>query len=327
MTPTPSFLCQPLFVPPSEAQRHLPEGPRLLRNYPSVGDPLLGWVAIQHSPEATAGSVEVLNLRTLENDSHSMPARPGFFAETTEPGVLAVGLDRELALYDLRSRRIVGRRIQVTSDERVVINEGLAISGGLLFGTKHLTFQEHIARVYHFDAATGVVREMPERQVCSNGKFLFAHGGSLRLVDICSFRKRLDLYEVDFAASRMDPAGVIADFSATPLFPDGLRPTPDGNSVVVAFYNPEAAEEGVARQFRIADGAVEAEWRLPGSPRVTCPEILEIDGAVRVIFTTAVEGMPAEMRPRAPMAGALFIGETNFDRAPEPPLLDPQAFL
>ncbi|MEZ5355729.1 MAG: SMP-30/gluconolactonase/LRE family protein [Bryobacteraceae bacterium] len=322
-----AFPCRPLFVPPTEAQRHLPEGPRLLRNHGLAGDALLGWVAIQHSPDAHAGSMEVLNLRTLENDSHPLPARPGFFAETTTPGVLAVGLERELALYDLRARRLTGRRIPVTDDARVIINDGMAIPGGLLFGTKHLDFKEHIARVYHFDAATGGVREMPERQICSNGKFLFDEDGRLLLVDICSFRKRVEIYEVDFTAGRMDPVRVIADFASTPLYPDGLRPSPDGRSVIVAFYNPEPAEEGLARQFRISDGALEAEWRLPGSPRVTCPEIVSLDGAVRAIFTTAVEGMPATMREHAPMAGALFIGDTLFDRVPAPPpLLDPAAF-
>ncbi|MEZ5401667.1 MAG: SMP-30/gluconolactonase/LRE family protein [Bryobacteraceae bacterium] len=321
-----TFECRPLFVPPDEARRHLPEGPRLLRNQPSA-DPLLGWVAIQHAPDAKTGSVEVLNLRTLENVSHPLPGRPGFFAETTEPGLVAVGLERDLVLYDLNTRRFRGRRVPVTADERVIINDGMAIPGGLLFGTKHLEFREHVARVYYFDAATGGVIEMPEPQVCSNGKFLFETDDRRRLADICSFRKRVDLYDVDFASGLMDPVRTIADFSATPLFPDGLRPTPDGTGLVVAFYNPEAAEYGVARQIRIDDGAIEAEWRIPGSPRVTCPEIFEMDGAVRVLFTTAVEGMAADIRASSPMAGALFIGETEFDRAPDgPAFLDPSAF-
>lgn len=321
-----TFTCKPLFVPPTEAQRHLPEGPRLLRNFPAPG-PVLGWVAIQHAPDATAGSIELTNLPTLENESHPLPARPGFFAETTDPGVLAVGLERDLALYDLRARRLTGRRIPVTPDPRVIINDGMAIPGGLLFGTKHLSFTEHIARVYHFDAASGAVREMPEAQICSNGKFLFEENGRLCLADICSFRRKLDLYAVDFALARMDHIRTIADFTSTPLFPDGLRPSPDGASLIVAFYNPEAAEHGLARQFRISDGEVLAEWRLPGSPRVTCPEIVELEGAVHAIFTTAVEGMAAEIRARAPLAGALFIGPTSFTGPPPPPpLLNPQAF-
>ena len=96
-----------------------------------------------------------------------------------------------------------------------------------------------------------------------------------------------------------------------------MRPSPDGESVIVAFYNPELGADGLAREFRISDGAVLAEWRLPGSPRVTCPEILELDGRVRVLFTTAVEGMD----PAAPLAGTMFVGDTAFERVPAAPPL------
>ena len=82
--------------------------------------------------------------------------------------------------------------------------------------------------------------------------------------------------------------------------------------MIVAFYNPEAVSDGVARMYRLADGAVECEWVLPGSPRVTCPELVEMDGKTKIVFTTAVEGMAAEIRAIAPGAGALYIADTAF---------------
>jgi hypothetical protein len=54
--------------------------------------------------------------------------------------------------------------------------------------------------------------------------------------------------------------------------------------------------DGIAQEIRLSDGAVLTEFVLPGSPRVTCPEIGELDGAPCVFFTTAIEGMPPERR-------------------------------
>ncbi|HEU0121734.1 MAG TPA: SMP-30/gluconolactonase/LRE family protein [Bryobacteraceae bacterium] len=306
------FEAKPFYTPETEALRFLPEGPRVLQNFPSP-DPVLGWVAIQESFAVLQGSMNLLNLRTGTNDVHPLPGRVGFFAETDRPGVIAVGLERDLALYDLRERQLTGKRFRVTDDERVVINDGLAVEGGLLFGTKHITFQERIACMYFFEAATGKLHTLHDAQICANGKFLYNHG----LVDIDSFNKTLDHYTFDRAGMRLGERQIIADFRDTPLFPDGLRAGPDGKSVIVAFYNPEPAAEGLAREFRIRDGEVLAEWRLPGSPRVTCPEILERDGRVKVLFTTAVEGMD----PAVPLAGTLYLADTAYDRLPEPPPL------
>lgn len=300
------------FTPDSDGLRFLPEGPRVLQNYPST-DPVLGWVAIQESFETLHGSVNLLNLRTLINDVHPLRGRAGFFAETDRSGVVVVGLERSLALYDLGARKIIGTPFEVTGDERVVINDGVAIDGGLLFGTKHTAFKERIACMYLFESATRRLHTLHAEQICANGKFLYGGG----LVDIDSPNKTLDHYAFDPSGPRLGERRIIADFRDTALFPDGLRPSPDGESVIVAFYNPEAVAEGLAREFRISDGAVLAEWRLPGSPRVTCPEILELNGRVKVLFTTAIEGM----NPVVPLAGTMFVGDTAYDRVPAPPPL------
>jgi len=307
-----SYTAEPFYTPDTAGLRFLPEGPRVLQNFPSA-DPILGWVAIQESVEALHGSVNLLNLRTRINDVHPLPERPGFFAETTQPGVVVVGLERALVLYDLQARRIFGAPFSVTADERVIINDGVAVEGGLLFGTKHLTFKDRIACVYFFDSATGKLHTLHSEQICSNGKFLYSGG----LVDIDSPNKTLDHYDYDASGPRLGERRIIADFRGTTLFPDGMRPSPDGKSVVVAFFNPEPAEEGLAREVRIADGELLAEWRIPGSPRVTCPEILELSGSVKVVFTTADEGM----KPLVPLAGSMFVGDTHFDRVPAPPPL------
>ena len=311
------FEARPFFSP-EVPLRYLPEGPRVLR-HEGDGSSYLGWVAIQHGPGETPGSVNVLRLPTAENDTHPLPGRPGFFAETDQPGLLVVGMERDLVLYDLRRRQLVSKPLRVTDDPRVIINEGLAIAGGLLFGTKHTGFSEPVASLYWFDAAAGKLHTLDAAQVCANGKFL--RDG--RLVDIDSFKKTLDEYAIDFTVPRLGERRIVADFQETPLFPDGLRPCPDGESVVVAFYNPQPEPAGVARQFRIADGEVLAEWTLPGSPRVTCPEFVKLHGKVCLLFTTAIEGMD----PVSEYAGSLFVAETPFDTMPPAPPLFPAAAL
>lgn len=313
------FEAAPFFTPATAGLRFLPEGPRVLQNYPTAS-PVLGWVAIQQSFEVLPGSVNLLDLQTMENESHPVPGRVGFFAETSRPGVLVLGLERSLVLYDLVARQLIGTPFVVTEDERVVINDGVAVEGGVLFGTKHTTFQERIASMYLFETATRQLHTLHAEQICANGKFLFSGG----LVDIDSPNKTLDFYAYDPVAKKLGERRIIADFRDTTLYPDGLRPSPDGESVIVAFYNPEAVPEGLAREFRIRDGEILSEWRLPGSPRVTCPEVLQLDGRVKVLFTTAVEGMA----PAVPLAGTMYVGDTAYDRVPAaPPLVDAGSLL
>ena len=48
-----------------------------------------------------------------------------------------------------------------------------------------------------------------------------------------------------------------------------------------------------------------------------------MDGEVKLVFTTAVEGMPAGTRRLAPASGTLFIASTPFESMPAPPPLAP----
>jgi hypothetical protein len=43
------------------------------------------------------------------------------------------------------------------------------------------------------------------------------------------------------------------------------------------------------------------------------------EGSVKLVMTTAVEHMAAERRSDSPLAGALFIADTNFSTAPSAP--------
>jgi sugar lactone lactonase YvrE len=284
---------QPFFRPALEEQRYLPECPMV------IGTSLL-WISIQYAADRPQGGINVLDLSSRENVHHPLPGRPGFFAKTSDPAILLVGLERRLVLYDLNRRAITETLAHIPEDPRVVINDGIAIPGGAIFGTKHLGFSEPLAALYHYDSATREVRELLGGQTCSNGKYL--HDGLL--VDIDTQPRTITEYRYD---GEVHAVRLIARPEVLPALPDGMRPMPGGESVIVAFYNPLHVADGIAQEIRLSDGEVLTEFVLPGSPRVTCPEVWELDGATVVFFTTAIEGMPEETRAIAPEAGTIFV--------------------
>jgi sugar lactone lactonase YvrE len=317
-----TFTARPFFQSPNEQLRYLPEGPRVLQNAPGRPGSFLGWVGIQHGPDATSGSINILNLDTGQNFTHDLPGRPGFFAETTTPGLVLIGLERRLVVYDVTTRSLHSTGFAVPENDRVIINDGLAIEGGVLFGTKHLDFNQPIAALYHYDIRGGTLTELVPEQTCSNGKMLIREDEGYTLIDIDSQPKTISRYRLDKTLRTVISRSLVVPPDALPAVPDGLRTTPDGN-IVVAFYNPEPVSDGVAWHLDIETGAVKTVWTVPGSPRVTCPEFILSNGEVKILFTTATEGMPDEARAKAPDAGTMFIADTPFATMPSPPpLLD-----
>jgi sugar lactone lactonase YvrE len=288
---------RPFFRPNPEELRYLPECPRIL------GDSLL-WISIQYSAAQPQGGINVLNLATLENVHHALPARPGFFALTADPSVVVIGLEDRLVLYDFGRTAITETLAQLSLPPRVIINDGIDIPGGLIFGTKDTAFRDPIAALHHYDQASRTVRQLLAGQICSNGKYL--HDGLL--IDIDTQPKTITEYHYD---GRLHAPRLVTPPGALPAFPDGLCPMPDGESIIVAFYNDAHVPDGVAQEIRLRDGIVLTEWTFPGSPRVTCPAIGHFEGEPCVFFTTAIEGMPAATRAIAPEAGTIFIAPLN----------------
>ena len=170
--------------------------------------------------------------------------------------------------------------------------------------------------------------ELVDKQICSNGKFFQPGEDGPTIIDIDSDPKTITRYRFDRDFTKPAESSLVVEPESMEAFPDGLRPTADGSSIVVAFYDSRAIDKGLAQEIRLSDGTILTEWTVPGSPRVTCPEFVKLEGKVCVIFTTAVEGMDEETRALAPAAGTLFYAETPFDVVPEPPPLVPvEAFL
>ena len=322
-----NYTCRPFYRPESEELRFLPEGPRVLQNF-GGSEPLLGWVAIQYGVDKLRGSFNLLNLRTRANQTFALPGRPGFFAETSQSGTAVVGMERRLVLLDLRTGRVEETGIDVSDDDRVIINDGIPIPGGLLFGTKHLEFSRKIAALYRYYCGSKQVVQLVDQQICSNGKFFQDGIDGPVVIDIDSPPKTISRYLFDSDFKKVLQHALVTPPESLPAVPDGMRPGPDGSSIVVAYYNPDPVDKGLAQEIRLSDGAVLTQWTFPGSPRVTCPEFAKLDGKVCLIFTTADEGMDAATRAISPEAGTLFFAETPFESMPEPPPLVPvESFL
>lgn len=324
-----TFEAKLFFTPESPELRYLPEGPRLLRNSGRTTGSLLGWVAIQYAADVPRGSFNILDLNSRANQSFDVPGRPGFFAETTKPGCVVLGMDRRLVVLDTLTGELreTGLHLPDAGDD-VIINDGMAVPEGLLFGTKHLQFTQAIAKLYLFDAASRTIRPLVDSQICSNGKFYQSDDVGITLIDTDSSPKAITRYRFSKGFANLLASDPVIAPERLAAFPDGLRPSPDGKSILVALFNGEKVANGAAILIDLATGATIAEWTIPEAARVTCPEIFEWEGKVKVLFTTAVEGMTPEHFALAPQAGSFYLADTPFEAAPEaPPLVDIESLI
>ena len=307
--------CSVFFQPASAALRYLPEGPY------SLPDHKVSWVGIQHGADTTVGSVNILDTRTKANTSFELSGRPGFAFPTSRPGVFICGVERSLGFFDSGSGRwteIVGN-IDGNVDN-TIINDGVVFDGHLIFGCKELEFKTNKAGLYLW-RSDGTLIQLRSDQICSNGKAVQTNNdGTVTLIDIDSPSKTITRCALDIEAGTVGDPEVIVDLNAENVFPDGMIVTPDGNSLIVALYDPGDPVAGAARQYGLSSGNLEAVWTCPGSPRVTCPQLIDVDGNVKLLLTTAVEDMKSQQQQRHPHAGCLFLGDTGFSSIGDQPV-------
>jgi sugar lactone lactonase YvrE len=301
-----------LFLPETPEQRFLPEGPTALQ------DGRFSWVAIQHGPQATVGSLNIFDLNSGENQRFDLPGRPGFAKPTQHAGEFVAGCEHELGIFRTADRSWTSLVSGIDADvSGTIINDGTAFGDNLVFGTKDLEFKTAKAGLYLFRGSDQALVRLRSDQICSNGKDVVSAGGSLRLLDIDSPTRKLVRYKLNIKSGSISDCETVVDMRDLQAVPDGMVLTPDEQSAIISFYNPHPAEFGETRQYSLMDGSLEAIWRTPQSPQVTCPLLIEHpDGTVKLIMTTAVENMPAERQKDSPLAGGLFIADTNFQHAP-----------
>lgn len=305
-----------LFRPESAALRFLPEGPY------SLGKGKMSWVGIQHGADSTVGSINILNLSDGTNQTFALPGRPGFAFPTDCAGVFVIGLERSVGLFDTSSGQftplVEGLESAVTN---TIINDAVVYDGNLIFGCKELEFKTQKAGLYLWRRSDGKTIQLRNDQICSNGKAIISDAsGNLTLFDIDSCTKQITRCSLNIAEATVGPLEVVVDLTAESVFPDGMLLTPDHKSLIVALYDPGDPAAGAARQYSVSTGELEAVWACPGSPRVTCPQLIERNGQVCLVLTSAVEHMPAEQLTKHPNAGCLFIGATSFASIGDQPI-------
>ena len=306
---SPSTEASVLFVPPSGEMKFLPEGPY------DLGAGRFSWVAIQHGATARFGSLNVFDTSTKTNQSFQLPGRPGFARPTDHPDKFVVGAERELALFDTKSLQWTPFCTGIDAAvENTIINDGTLWRDNLIFGTKDLEFKTKKAGLYLFRGSDRRLFQLRDDQVCSNGKAVIeAADGRLSLLDIDTPTRKVVRYELDLQAGRLSEPETVLDLSTAIGFPDGMVLTPDKQSAIISFYNPDDAQFGLTQQFNLDNGAVEHSWKSLLSPQATCPLLMPMVGnRVDLVITTAVEHMSAERLARYPNSGCLFTATTAF---------------
>jgi sugar lactone lactonase YvrE len=301
------------YTPTTEADRFLPEGPRVL------GDRLI-WVNIQAGPDAPVGDIHTLAWDGSQPTVHPMPARPGFVFPTNRPSLVVAGCDKVIGTFNFATNDWTPLAAIPDTHPRTIINDGEIVPGGraIVFGTKDTSFAEPIAHLYLFTLEDSQLSVLADGQTCSNGK-VFAGGGQT-LFDIDTPRKVVTEYQLNMTTRTLTPKGVALDLRHRDDYPDGMCDCGDG-TVIIAFYNPNDVPTGRAVRFRLCTDEIVEDWITPGSPRVTCPLLVKRPDGVKLILTTAHEGMPPELRSRCPNAGCLFTVDTTMKTIPTPEIV------
>ncbi len=285
-------------TPDRDEDRFLPEGPRAVT---LAGREAVAWVNIQTAADSKRGAIFARFWDTGEVRRFDRPDRPGFFVPTNRPDTLLVGAGKRLLLFNPLTGATEVLATIPDADPRTIINDGEVAPRGraIMFGTKDVNFAEPIAHLYEFRLTDGRLTTFADGMTCSNGKVWLPD----RVADIDTPKRRIDFLP---PPGTDGPVPRPLDLSAEPGFPDGMVDAGDG-TVIVAFYHPEPAEFGRAVRFDLLTGERLDEWRTPGSPRVTCPLLVRRPDGLKLILTTAVEGMPE----RTANAGCLFIADAG----------------
>jgi sugar lactone lactonase YvrE len=291
----------------TEGWKYLPEGPRKMT---VAGREIVAWVNIQNGADAKSGMIFT---HPIQDDGDELqvtcPGRPGFILPVEGGDRVLVGLDKELRVCNLATGEWSEPLARIPDNNpRTMMNDAEIVPGGkaVVFGTKDIQVKETIANLYLYTVADHRISLLADKQICSNGKVMYTDERGMILFDIDTPTRKVVRYRLDVAARTATPDGVAIDLTNETGLPDGMRNCGDGTAVI-ALYNPKFAEFGKAIRFNLSSGEAIEEWLTPGSPRVTCPSV---EGS-RLILTTAIEGMPEEMRANCPNAGCLFIGDID----------------
>lgn len=298
-------IAEVLYEPSDSELKFLPEGPF------DLGDERFSWVGIQHGADARYGSLNIFDTKTGQNNSYRLPGRPGFQRPTVNPSLFLIGAERELGLFDIQSGTWSPLCGGVDANvDNTIINDATTWQDNVIFGCKDLEFKTKKAGLYLYRGRDKKLIQLRADQICSNGKAVIEQpDGKLWLLDIDTPTRKIVRYELDIDAGKVSEAVTAIDLAQATGFPDGMTLTPDRQSCIVSFYNPDDAPFGLTQQFSLASGQLERSWQTPEAPQNTCPLLLKTSRGLKLVITTAIEHMPAERQKKAAKSGCLFIAD------------------
>lgn len=236
-----------------------------------------------------------------------LPDRLGCFALCDTPGLLLLGLAKEVALYDLHSRRL-GARVAVEPGLSTRINDGRCDpQGRFVFGTyNEARGHAAIGGFWRVDAQLRIERLPLPAVAVANGLAFSPDGRRLYFTDSPTRRIQVVDYQAD---------GALGEPRLFAALPEQERGMPDGAAVDSEGGLWSALFNGGCVQRFGADGRADERLWLPVS-RPTCP-VFGGEGRRTLFVTTARIGLGTDALQREPLAGAVFTAASARQGLPE----------
>ena len=209
--------------------RHPQKEMRYLGEYPQqCGKERLSWVSCECGPDSKQGAIHILDLNTLERQTHKLPGRVGFAIPESSEGQFLVGCEQELGMFDSNdgSFRAMAS-ISEFEPSGTCINHGISYQSAVFFGSKNADAEQGSAGLYVW--VEGELIRLRDSQDISNGKAVWERDGNLMLIDIDSPSKIVTCSKLSEDLRELGDSEVVLDFregdpvpgrmSALPGFP------------------------------------------------------------------------------------------------------------
>lgn len=216
------------------------------------------------------------------------------FAIPRRGGGLVAGVERRIELLDPDGTTTVLAAVEPEREGNRLNDAKCDPSGRLWAGTMSVDREPGVAALYRVEP-DGAIEAAVTGLTISNGLGWSPDCETMYLID--SPTQRIDAFDFDLAAGRLDNRRPFAEVAAADGLPDGLTVDADGGVWVALFSG------GAVRRYG-PDGGLDLEVRLPTS-NPTCPALGGAD-LRRLFVTTARWKLAPEKLAAESLAGALF---------------------
>jgi sugar lactone lactonase YvrE len=252
------------------------------------------------------GTINELDTATGDRRVIEMTAPLGFAMPVAGSEVRLCGQGNDLIAVDGSGRELGRIPIEPGLDGNR-LNEGKADPRGRLwFGSMSKTREPEQAALYRLDA-NGLSRI----RTITTGNGTDWDVARRRMYHVDSPTQRVDVFDYDVTTGEVENVRTWATIDADDGLPDGLTIDSEGCVWLALFQG------GSVRRFD-PDGAVMFDVELP-TPFVTCP-VFGGDDLSTLFVTSSRHRIAPEQRSGHPLAGALFVIDTDTTGRPANPI-------